>query len=365
VAQLETPEKPKRKKARREQPIGERCFNCGEETQRRFCPECGQENRPPELTLQAVLREFIAEIAYYDSKMWRTLRLLITRPGQLSIEWSQGKRASYISPVRLYLMVTFAFFLGTAWRASKPSVKIWTALSTAQKQDVIKGIAKEQLTPDSRRLLENGKSQMNLTPAEDKQFEAALDRGVLNQKNADMAAGMISDNGRKLGLGDEAWFLQRVSRLQETDPQVLASTFLSQVPKVFFVILPLFAMLLRALYWRIGRTFVEHLVFILHLHSFAFLLFLPGILISTPWMGAITMLFAFFCLPAYAYVAMLRFYRQPWWLTLIKSWFLDFGYLLLIIGGTLVASFLTVENLPQTPPAGSQATLPIVFSKNQ
>src|SRR5580658_7542886 len=83
----------------REKPRGATCLNCTSDIETRFCPHCGQENAPPDLTLFAVLKEFFAEVFYYDSKMWRTLRMLLFHPGRLSIEWSQGRRTRYLSPI--------------------------------------------------------------------------------------------------------------------------------------------------------------------------------------------------------------------------------------------------------------------------
>src|SRR5271154_57563 len=97
---------PKPALIRREKPRGPTCLNCREDIESRYCPHCGQQNIPADLTLFAVLREFFAEIFYYDSKLWRTLRTLLAHPGRLSTDWSQGRRATYLSPIRLYLSIT-------------------------------------------------------------------------------------------------------------------------------------------------------------------------------------------------------------------------------------------------------------------
>jgi len=87
------------------------CANCGHGNEGAFCSNCGQEHRE----LHHRLSEFVADAAdalvHLDGKSVRTLIPLITKPGQLSVDYLAGKRASMVAPLRLYLYVSFFFFV--------------------------------------------------------------------------------------------------------------------------------------------------------------------------------------------------------------------------------------------------------------
>jgi hypothetical protein len=88
------------------------CPNCGATRTGHFCANCGQKAAPVAPTLGQLVRELVHEISNVDGKIFRTLRLLLTRPGFLTRETFAGRRASYILPLRLYLVasvLSFAF----------------------------------------------------------------------------------------------------------------------------------------------------------------------------------------------------------------------------------------------------------------
>jgi len=85
------------------------CPNCGSTSVGRFCAECGQERREGRPTVLRWLRELLDELTL-DARLPRTLVLLVTRPGFLTQEWREGRRARYVSPLRLYLLASVFFF---------------------------------------------------------------------------------------------------------------------------------------------------------------------------------------------------------------------------------------------------------------
>jgi hypothetical protein len=86
------------------------CRNCGAPLQGRFCQACGQKAVATRVSVHDLLHEGIHEFVHLDGKIFQTLRLLITRPGALTVEFLAGRRARYISPVRLYLTCSLLFF---------------------------------------------------------------------------------------------------------------------------------------------------------------------------------------------------------------------------------------------------------------
>jgi hypothetical protein len=86
------------------------CANCGAPLRGRFCHDCGQRVRSLHVRLREVLRESLEEAFDLDGRIAHTVRLLVTRPGLLTRELLAGRRARYVSPLRLYLTFSVLFF---------------------------------------------------------------------------------------------------------------------------------------------------------------------------------------------------------------------------------------------------------------
>ena len=63
-----------------------------------------------DVSLRSLGHEAFHEFAHVDGKLWQTLRVLVTKPGELTKQFLEGRRKRYISPVRLYLTCSLLFF---------------------------------------------------------------------------------------------------------------------------------------------------------------------------------------------------------------------------------------------------------------
>lgn len=86
------------------------CSNCGSVRRGRWCSTCGQNDREYR-RLAPVLSEVVGEMFEADSRVWKSLRMLLFKPGLLSLEFARNRRAYYLSPFRLYLFSSVLFFL--------------------------------------------------------------------------------------------------------------------------------------------------------------------------------------------------------------------------------------------------------------
>ncbi len=87
------------------------CRNCGSTLTGEYCAACGQRKGRDEARLGAALSEIFDEAFTWDSRLWRTLSALILRPGLLTADFNAGRRARYVPPFRLYLIISFLTFL--------------------------------------------------------------------------------------------------------------------------------------------------------------------------------------------------------------------------------------------------------------
>jgi hypothetical protein len=86
------------------------CPNCGHQAEH-FCPHCGQKQHGGHPSLHHFARELIQETLSVEGRLFTTLRSVLTRPGQLTLDFIEGRRARHISPLRLFLIVFAIFFL--------------------------------------------------------------------------------------------------------------------------------------------------------------------------------------------------------------------------------------------------------------
>ena len=292
---------PKRKVPR---PRPDHCLNCGTPGDGNFCANCGQENKDHTVALKPLMADLMAEFASWDSRLFRTLVPLTIRPGFLTNEYNAGRRAAYLSPLKLYLTISVLFFLVLAWKnplAGQVQVGVPPQSSAAHGLIVMGG--KPQPLPHSQ--------------AEYDAYQAHL---PLTQRDPPLAR----------------LFVHHVIRAGG-DKRGFVSALLNDVPKMMFFLLPLFAVSLKLLYWRTKRLYVEHLVFLLHVHAFAFLILTPLLLTHPDWL----VVSVFLALLVYVVAAMRAVYKQNWGKTLGKFFLLNVGYVFLLslcIAGTALAA---------------------------
>lgn len=85
------------------------CLNCGTPLIGSHCHNCGQTTHVHR-TLGAFFHDLLHGVFHFEGKIWRTLPLLILRPGRLTREYIDGRRASYVSPLALFLFSVFIMF---------------------------------------------------------------------------------------------------------------------------------------------------------------------------------------------------------------------------------------------------------------
>jgi hypothetical protein len=222
-----------------------RCLNCGEPLAGAFCSACGQRDIPPYPSVRELAGEALSEFSGWDGRLTSTVRALILHPGMLTHEFLEGRRARYISPLRLYLTVSLIYFL---LAAAAPNVKFESGRSlflglhvgTTRTDATSAQSRPERVANAAGGALEN---QEALTPAE---VQAAL-----------------NDIARAPAV------MQPFLRRAVTDPTGFKRGILEAMPKMLFALLPVFAAIV-ALFYR-GRKYPEHLYFAIHLQAFTFI----------------------------------------------------------------------------------------------
>lgn len=87
------------------------CLNCGEEVSGNYCSNCGQKFQPTKVPLRLFLDDVVETLFTIDNRLFRTLRDLFLKPGKVTIDYIEGRRAKYLPPLRIYLSISVVYFL--------------------------------------------------------------------------------------------------------------------------------------------------------------------------------------------------------------------------------------------------------------
>src|SRR2546426_9839069 len=90
------------------------CYDCGTPLSGPFCSACGQKAGPLDPTVHDFLHDFTHEMFHVDGRIFRSLWTLLSAPGVLTRDYFQGRRARWVSPIRLYLIFSLLYFAASS-----------------------------------------------------------------------------------------------------------------------------------------------------------------------------------------------------------------------------------------------------------
>jgi hypothetical protein len=338
------------------QPV--KCKNCGAPILAAYCAICGQERETHRHTLRQLLHDAVSELASFDSRVLRTIVALLFEPGELPLAFRQGRTRRYMPALRLYLFVSLVFFLTLSAAG--------IALFQIQLQEVPNAYSVRALPNGGLAIVSNGKvspmpaivagksKDRNLSPGShsgltsDVHFFERI--GKYHQRITPEGWARIAELKAEIlkavGNNKHGWMarnaLASVEKLAR-DPAALNGPLTTWIPRVFFLLLPLFALLLSLFYVRQRDKFyfVDHLVFSLAFHSFVFAILIVAIGAAQVLEGGLVAQLVFFAIGLYLLLAIKRFYAQGWMLSVTKFAVVSFIYTIFILMPALVFVLVT------------------------
>lgn len=258
-----------------------RCPNCNKKQKKSFkyCPKCGQRNTSHQVSFFILLGDLFREEFHFNNKTLRSIKLLFLKPGALTRAYIEGRKKSMLTPTKLFIWTGFLL--------------IALLLPTVNQLGIESG---------------NGPIQFNI---DEKTEESTYDDGTLK--------GLIGNYFQ--GLVQEA----------NDHPKEFMQKLLRRFPFVLLAILPAFALFLRLVYWKRKMYFLEHLVFLLHFHAFAFLMLsvLMVLMLVFPLVTFMnTIVFAI--LFVYFLLAYKQVYHHQWLGTIVRGSLLSLFFLLTV-----------------------------------
>lgn len=371
------------------------CLNCGAEVTDRFCSHCGQENIEPRENFWQLLVHFFNDFTHFDGKFFSTLRVLLLQPGKLTREYIAGKRAGYLHPIRMYLFISFAFFILQYLIPSPEEDFLMMDGQVVSRDSVIrlidnKIISLNKSLSDSSTEIQQLLTRESVVQLEKKRWLLNRDSSNLNSiyselvdttftKSSTIGSFKIGSNSGDTVLSASLYeFYQQQLPPEKRDGKIdhflnkrlialrekyngkigvfgqdFGKTFLLYLPKMLFVSLPITAWILLLLYIRRKRWwYTEHAILTIHLYCGVFIILLLQLIftslltglkfpVASEWADSIFSVGILF----YLFFTLFRFYQQSIGKTCFKMILflllqsISFGILFFLFG---FISFFTI-----------------------
>jgi len=373
------------------------CANCGAELLGKVCYACGQPVKGMVRHLTSIMADAADTIFNIDSRLFRTLWPLLAKPAFLTNEYLAGRRVRYVTPFRLYFFLSVVAFLvmqasldatldsakdvmrfdnGSSDIAAAQSpqevqtrldaalaelekAKLAAAASAKAQRGLDKGIAQIRSTADKRlqylQQRDEAKAKGTAAPPDPQEEDFNIEWGGKRwdpKANPIVVDWMPAFVNAKLNVL-ATHTVENLPRIRKDPKPFLIGAF-SSLPQVLFVLMPLFALLLKIFYVFKRRLYMEHLMVALHSHSFIFasllLLTLLGLLRGWagvehpfPYVPLGWMMFVLgWWIPIYLLIMQKRVYRQGWFMTVLKYLTIGLCYTILISIGVAAAFVISL-----------------------
>ncbi len=339
---------------------GRDCQNCNTTLQGPFCHVCGQPERTPVRALVALGGDAFDYLFDVDSRLLRTLRDLFFRPGRLTEAYLRGQRMSFVRPLRIYIVISALLFvvvsstsnfddgdlepgpLPTGPELMSLPADAFAPGPPAPKVAVTPPPRPDGVPPPAPKLY--SRKPINLTIFDDQPWHA------INNPLHIPALPQWANEQLNLFIGT----VVQKTELARDNPKRLAAEFLRVLPQSMFVLLPIFALLLKLVLVFKRRLYMEHLMVAIHSHTFIFMGILVAIgmgSIASVWPTSWTNFWELFSgiavawIPINLFVMQKRVYRQSFFGALFCAAIIGTLYLFLLSFTALGALVLSLVNL--------------------
>jgi hypothetical protein len=305
------------------------CENCGTELPGHYCPNCGQPAIDYRRSFRHVISDVLDSFLSWDSKILATFGYLLTRPWKLTNEFLAGHRVRYLNPLRLYLLVSVLFFFAVNYverRAEKDHFQPIVLDDDEKAGSISAREPKPGATPPIDRPGDDvfdGKPHVSIFDDNSDRPKSAFE--LFLQQRIEEKIGRNGDKGK--------FFLHSI---------------MENLPYMMLACIPIFAFLLKILYFFRRIFYIDHLIYALHIHSFAYSVTLAigaiGYALGR-WLPGIETLVLLILIATAAIQILLsirRVYRQGWLMTILKFFLGGFAYLLVLFIGLGATTFITL-----------------------
>ncbi len=340
-----------------------RCKNCDTplDPSYEYCPKCGQEVTDS-LTFGVLFSKTISDYFSVDARFFRSFFPLLFKPGILARRFVDGKRLYYLHPAQFYLFISVVFFFLFSFSIRKADSEMTKAFQKGIDQDSMK-IAPDsvKLSPNdsiqlekTREMIHKNKDKWGISDEDMSDIDSVMTEVSETPSNVNKGINLDLSKSKKvldsliaaeapleeklkaLGMEDNASAMNRriyeqLYKLYVQRGGGILQTFYDTIPIAMFLLMPIFALLLKVFYWRRGN-FAHHMVFSFYFFTFLFtsfcIIILANKVIDVPiWLEVLITL----SYVIYLMIALRNFYRSSWFGAFLKANIISFIYMLVIL----------------------------------
>lgn len=339
------------------------CLNCGTTFSGHYCPNCGQAVKEYDKPFGFIFYNFLGDFFAFDTRFFKTLFALITRPGFLTKEYFAGRRVRYAPPFRIFVFVSFILFLllqivtnrglSTVLDSDLKDAKLGLDSTSVVAADSIINQVNDEFAPEEKEALNNVLAKGNIRMDSIDIDKAANEINLGEWNGARNIRLALNEHADKMQTElEEETDPEKQAELQKNiqllrSPEATMAKILKYISYAFFLLLPLFALILKLIYIRRKRNYMRHLVFSIHIHSFIFLVMttIMGLyLLFDESMSTLSGIL-FLSIPIYIVIALKKFYGQSIGKVVLKFFALSFLYNIVFFTVILLAALDAINLL--------------------
>lgn len=326
------------------------CLNCGTALTGKYCSNCGQRDLPARQDLGDLLINFISSFYSFESKFFKTFQYLLFRPGKIVAEYNAGKRESFYHPARMYVFLSFVFFLLLSIFASTDDLNLdndenFNSKDSVKADSIIASVDSIMLT-ETGAGIKNNDLKFNYKPV----IEGTNTPEATTVEEYDSIQNTLPEAERdnffvryfeRKGREIEA----RGKDKEKEMTKKFIDDAISNIPRMLFFLMPIFALLLKLLYVRRDYFYSEHLVFTVIYYDFIYLVASLIILVNqVEWLSWMQY-FLYAWIFIYLYKSMRHVYKQRRAKTVIKYFLLLSLFFVCSMLGFVAVFLLAFVNL--------------------
>lgn len=337
------------------------CKNCSTEVDGEYCAFCGQRYHAHKESFGELVYEFTSDFLHFDSRFFKTVLPLLFLPGKLTKSYNEGKQRSQFHPIRLYLFSSFVyFFLFFTFNNVENKLDESKDNSHVNTNDSAKYSKQKDSAAVAKGLPKAAENKsVTIVPVDSKQVNKDFVALHDTTEEFKLTVSLYLDSLLSQNTTPEQYLAQQKSftklrrdnyferiitiRLLKLNQQgedskreffkKIIETFVHNIPKMMFFLLPVFALLLKLLYFRRKEFYyVDHAILSLHYFSFIFLMlifceYILDRVFGTSFFSNLAVTWILI----YLLLAMKKLYSQSWRKTIVKYFALHFMFLLTVV----------------------------------
>jgi hypothetical protein len=330
------------------------CKNCNIALNRKFkyCPECGQKTTE-DLTVKVLFSNTISNYFSVDARFFKSFLPLLYKPGFLATKFVEGKRLTYLHPAQFYLFSSVIFFFLFSFISREQQEKFDSSVKNSFDHAIDLDTLNNRINLSDKVTEAEKKSIDSIVALKKSETVKNPESNFLNFESGKIDSLIAVDAPendilKEIGMKESdskftKYIYSKLLKLYVKKGSGLLESFYNTIPISLFFLLPLFAFILKLLFYKRG-PFAYNLVFSFYLFSFFFTLFsiviginfiiqIPNWLLSFIWLG----------IGLYLFLSILKFYNQRWIKIFFKTFLLLFLFANILLPiSAVVMAFVTL-----------------------